>query len=198
MQDIFTADWFYDEKNIGSKIKSPIELVAGIQRALPMELQNDQALLIVQRVLGQMLFYPPNVAGWPGGKAWIDSSSLMVRLRLPQLFANNDELNVRPKTDDDVMGGRTEDGEPNVNKPKRAFAGVGNPVYATVNWEGYTKIFETVPRDQLLTVLQAALLQVPLHTAQKTVQQFADSSSREAFIKSATVRLMSTPEYQLC
>lgn len=198
MQDIFTADWFYDEKNIGSKIKSPIELVAGIQRALPMELQNDEALLIVQRVLGQMLFYPPNVAGWPGGKTWIDSSSLMVRLRLPQLFANNDELNVRPKTDDDVMGGRTEGGEPNVNKPKRAFAGVGKPVFATVNWEGYTKIFETVPRDQLLTALQAALLQVPLHTAQKTVQQFADSSSREALIKSATVRLMSTPEYQLC
>ena len=35
MEDIFTSDWFYDEKNIGSKIKSPIELIAGIQRMLP-------------------------------------------------------------------------------------------------------------------------------------------------------------------
>ena len=26
MEDIFTSDWFYDEKNIGCKIKSPVEL----------------------------------------------------------------------------------------------------------------------------------------------------------------------------
>ena len=38
MEDIFTADWFYDEKNIGAKIKSPIELIAGIRRMLPMEI----------------------------------------------------------------------------------------------------------------------------------------------------------------
>ena len=36
MEDIFTSDWFYDEKNIGAKIKSPVELLAGIQRMLPM------------------------------------------------------------------------------------------------------------------------------------------------------------------
>ena len=26
LEDIFTSDWFYDEKNIGAKIKSPVEL----------------------------------------------------------------------------------------------------------------------------------------------------------------------------
>ena len=75
MEDIFTSDWFYDEKNIGSKIKSPIELMAGIQRMLPMKLENEEALTFLQRALGQILFYPPNVAGWPGGKTWIDSST---------------------------------------------------------------------------------------------------------------------------
>src|SRR5258706_11061787 len=35
MEDIFTSDWFYDEKNIGAKIKSPVELLVGIQRMLP-------------------------------------------------------------------------------------------------------------------------------------------------------------------
>ena len=42
MEDIFTSDWFYDEKNIGAKIKSPIELLAGMQRMLPMELDNTE------------------------------------------------------------------------------------------------------------------------------------------------------------
>lgn len=198
MQDIFTADWFYAEKNIGAKIKSPIELIAGVQRMLPMQLQSEQALVVMQRVLGQTLFYPPNVAGWPGGKSWIDSSSLMVRLRLPQLFAGNDELNMRPKTDDDVMGGRTDSGEPNVANQKRGIAGVGKPVYATINWQAYAKNFEAVGRDQLFPSLQTTLLQVPLRTAANTVQQFTDSSSRESFVKTATIRLMSTPEYQLC
>jgi len=59
MGDIFTSDWFYDEKNVGCKIKSPIELIAGIQRILPMELENEDAFTFLQRVLGQMLFYPP-------------------------------------------------------------------------------------------------------------------------------------------
>ena len=75
MEDIFTSDWFYEEKNIGAQIKSPVELLVGIQRMLPMKLENEEALMLLQRVLGQLLFYPPNVAGWPGGKAWIDSSS---------------------------------------------------------------------------------------------------------------------------
>ena len=78
MKDIFTSDWFYDEKNIGTKIKSPVELIVGMQRMLPMKLENDEVAIIIQRLLGQILFYPPNVAGWPGGKNWIDSSSLML------------------------------------------------------------------------------------------------------------------------
>src|SRR5215204_1101681 len=40
MEDIFTASWFYDERNIGTRIKSPIELIAGIQRMLPMQIEN--------------------------------------------------------------------------------------------------------------------------------------------------------------
>ena len=55
MEDIFTSDWFYEEKNIGTKIKSPVELLAGIQRMLPMKLENEEALIVLQRLLGQML-----------------------------------------------------------------------------------------------------------------------------------------------
>src|SRR5690606_13687704 len=91
LDDIFMSEWLYEEKNIGSKIKSPIELLAGIQRMIPMKLENNESLMLIQRLLGQVLFYPPNVAGWPGGRAWIDSSTLMVRLRLPQLLNDNDE-----------------------------------------------------------------------------------------------------------
>ena len=52
MRSIFTADWFYEEKNIGSKIKSPIELMAGIRRSLPMELALPESQLYLQKILG--------------------------------------------------------------------------------------------------------------------------------------------------
>jgi uncharacterized protein (DUF1800 family) len=64
---------------------------------LPMKLQNEEVQLLIQRLLGQILFYPPNVAGWPGEKNWIDSSSLMFRLRLPQMIQAQDEINLKTK-----------------------------------------------------------------------------------------------------
>ena len=197
LEDIFTSDWFYDEKNIGVKIKSPIELLAGIRRMLPMDIQNDEAQLIVQRILGQTLFYPPNVAGWPGGKAWIDSSTLMMRMRLPQLINDQDELNVAPKMDDDQMMG-SQDNEVVMAKAKKINGKIGKPINAIIEWSSYTKNFEAVPRENLLSAIAESLLQTRLSVPDDVIKNSADSSGRESFIKTATVQFMSVPEYQMC
>jgi hypothetical protein len=194
MEDIFISDWFYDQKNIGAKIKSPIELLAGIQRMLPMELENQEALTFLQRALGQMLFYPPNVAGWPGGKAWIDSSSLMLRMRIPQLINDTDELNVKAKDDDDQMMGKKspEDGNKPMGYGKRSI------IKANIDWKQYTNHFEKVQKDQLIGSLASNLLQTKSSVNSELIKQYADAASKESFIKTATLQLMSTPEYQLC
>ena len=194
MEDIFTSDWFYDEKNIGAKIKSPIELIAGIQRMLPMELDNMEALTFLQRALGQVLFYPPNVAGWPGGKAWIDSSSLMLRMRIPQLINDVDELNVKTKDDDDQMMGRksNDDGEKMKGIAKRSI------IRADIDWKQYISHFDKTQKDQLIGALASNLLQSKSNVSSDLIKQYADASSKESFIRSATLQLMSTPEYQLC
>ena len=192
MEDIFTSDWFYDEKNIGVRIKSPIELVAGIQRMLPMKLNNNESLLLVQRVLGQILFYPPNVAGWPGGKTWIDSSTLMFRLRLPQLFSDKDELNIAPKTDDDQMMGNGE------AKAKNKMGKLSKGIEVDIDWNVYTNKFQSTPRENLATALTETLFQVKTSLNGNTLKNFIDESGRDSFIRSATIQLMSTPEYQMC
>lgn len=93
MKDIFTSSWFYKEKNIGTKIKSPVELIVGYKRLLKMKPKKDQMLVKIQQSLGQVLFFPPNVAGWKGNRAWIDSSSLLLRMRLPLVvFDQGEEL----------------------------------------------------------------------------------------------------------
>jgi uncharacterized protein (DUF1800 family) len=198
MEDIFTSDWFYDEKNIGVRIKSPIELMAGIRRVLPMKLENEDAQLLVQRVLGQVLFYPPNVAGWPGGKTWIDSSTLMMRMRLPQLFSDNDEFNVKPKMDDDQMMGRTDNGQPNIEKGQQAMGKAGKRIKADIVWTSYLKNFESVPREELMTAMNNSLLQIKPAYPVDLIKHYSNEQSRESFVKTATIQIMSTPEYQMC
>ena len=198
LEDIFTSDWFYDEKNVGAKIKSPVELLAGIQRMLPMTLENENALLILQRILGQMLFYPPNVAGWPGGKTWIDSSTLMMRMRIPQLINDEDEMNVKPKDDDDQMMGRKDD-----EKVKKPGGGVASAlkkqqINANVDWSLYVKNLDKVARENLVDSMSKLLLQVKPTISGDVIRQYADETGRDNFIKSATIQIMSTPEYQLC
>jgi uncharacterized protein (DUF1800 family) len=196
LDDIFTSDWFYEDKNIGVKIKSPIELLAGIQRMLPMQLENEESLLVLQRLLGQLLFYPPNVAGWPGGKTWIDSSTLMLRLRIPQMINDRDDLNVRPKMDDDQMMGK-EDLETGKNKQMKM--GKGNkPIYANIDWVSYLRNFESVPRENLMQNIAGVVLQSNMLVPAELIKTYTEASSREGFIKSATLQLMSIPEYQMC
>ncbi len=99
LRKLFTSDWFYDDSNAGAHIKSPIELIAGLQRTFPVSFNNPDRLLTLQRVMGQTLFYPPNVAGWPGGKNWIDSSSLMFRLKLASNILNSGTIDLDGKED---------------------------------------------------------------------------------------------------
>jgi uncharacterized protein (DUF1800 family) len=199
LEDIFTSDWFYEKDNIGCKIKSPVELLVGIQRMLPMKLENEEALLVLQRVLGQVLFYPPNVAGWPGGKTWIDSSSLMMRMRLPQLINDEDELNVKPKDDDDQMMGRRDDEmKNNMNKKSLANIPRRQQLNANVEWGMYVKNFDKTKKEELTKTISGILLQTGSGVNADIISQYSNSDSRESFIKTATIQIMSTPEYQLC
>lgn len=206
MEDIFTSDWFYDEKNIGAQIKSPVELLVGIQRMLPMKLENEEALMLLQRVLGQLLFYPPNVAGWPGGKNWIDSSSLMMRMRIPKLINDVDEMNVKAKDDDDTMMGMKDanvqakgNKKPGGQQSGAAYAGMRRQqINANVDWQPYVKYYESVPRENLAETISKILLQTKSRVSMDVIKQYADQTGRENFIKTATMQVMSTPEYQLC
>jgi uncharacterized protein (DUF1800 family) len=191
MKNIFTSDWFYEERNIGNKIKSPIELLVGIRRMLPMQLDNDKIQLLFENALGQILFYPPNVAGWQGGKAWIDSSTLMLRLRIPQLIKDDDTVFIAPKTDDDVQMGM-----PDNDKP---YSKDGFKISAIVDWNTYIQQFAHVSDNDLYRYIEAVVLQTNKNSIDKEViEANVTSAGKEDYIKNITIALMSTPEYQLC
>ncbi|RXM53695.1 MULTISPECIES: DUF1800 family protein [unclassified Chryseobacterium] len=177
MTDIFSSSWFYDQKNIGNRIKSPIELMAGMMRMLPMQIQNPENLIVYQKLLGQMLLYPPNVAGWPNGRAWIDSSTLMLRLQVPQIWSGLRPLEYSPRQDDDIdMGMKSK--ETALNKSFK------NP-NISIDWNRVDQIFAHKN-------YQDYLIQNPKSLDMNTVNNFSDKST-----KMTIINLMSTPEYQL-
>ncbi|MDM1553143.1 MULTISPECIES: DUF1800 family protein [Chryseobacterium] len=177
MNDIFSSTWFYDQKNIGNRIKSPIELMAGMMRMLPMHIQNPENLIIYQKLLGQMLLYPPNVAGWPNGRSWIDSSTLMLRLQVPQIWSGLRPLEYSPRQDDDIdMGMKSK--ETALNKSFK------NP-NITIDWNRVDQIFTHKNCEDYL-------IQNPKSLDMNTVNNFSDKST-----KMTIINLMSTPEYQL-
>jgi uncharacterized protein (DUF1800 family) len=100
---LFTSKAFYDVENRSALVKSPIELLVTMTRQLGLNWRNKNALIRTQRVLGQVLMLPPNVSGWKGGKAWIDTSSLTLRMGLPNLILNKNELKYQLKDEVEVF-----------------------------------------------------------------------------------------------
>jgi uncharacterized protein (DUF1800 family) len=66
-----------DEDN--ALVKSPADLVVGFVRQSGGELSQPVAAAVALAGMGQNLFSPPNVRGWPGGEAWINTHTLLAR-----------------------------------------------------------------------------------------------------------------------
>ena len=81
----------------GTVVVSPVEWVVGIARALNIPhdepKQADEALRTL-KLLGQRPFYPPNVGGWPRGRAWLSTSAVNIRLHAAGKMAREGDLSV--------------------------------------------------------------------------------------------------------
>ncbi len=86
MRAMLRSDAFYGPRAVGALIKGPVELVVGSARLLEVELGQPRAVAYVCRQLGQEVFQPPNVKGWPGGRTWITTSTLFVRYNFAGLL----------------------------------------------------------------------------------------------------------------
>jgi uncharacterized protein (DUF1800 family) len=76
---LLVSDAFYAPRNRGTLIKSPIDLVVGTLRQFQFQTGDMLPFVFAANQLGQVLFAPPNVKGWPGGEAWINSTTLLRR-----------------------------------------------------------------------------------------------------------------------
>jgi len=97
VKKILTSADFYRDEIIGNKIKSPVELIAGMLRVTNSTPSKGSFTYMTQQSLKQKLLSPPNVSGWTTGKAWVDLSTIPERLKLAQLVLRS-SLKVRSKS----------------------------------------------------------------------------------------------------
>lgn len=188
LQYIFSSDWFYQKKHIGIKIKAPVELIVGLGRQFKVEYEKPKALFFIQNKLNQVLFYPPNVAGWPGGRNWIDSDTLLTRLKLPTVLLLYGAIQPKdtnePKNDETetMMGASYQ--HMNIKR-----IGLAKRVKAQGNWDYFVSSMES----KELNTLVSFLIQPDLSATAKTVLREKPKS-----FKKLVVNILSLPEYQLC
>jgi uncharacterized protein (DUF1800 family) len=75
---ILLSPEMYSDAAYRWRIKSPVELVIGAERALGAE-SRGRSEVSRTRGMGQVLFDPPSPAGWPGGPAWVNSTTMLAR-----------------------------------------------------------------------------------------------------------------------
>jgi uncharacterized protein (DUF1800 family) len=74
----------------GKRVRGPVEFVVGALRtcAAFAPAPDLEELAGQLAKMGQRLFYPPTVAGWPGGMAWLRGSALLARGKFAAAFAD--------------------------------------------------------------------------------------------------------------
>lgn len=133
LQAILTTPQFWADENRGVLIKSPVELLTGTMRLFNLSLPDRMVLVRAGRRLGQDLFDPPNVKGWPGGTRWITTATLPARWQILQQTIRGHEVGHGHR---EGMG---------------ASIGDGNGMMGTADW------LATEPEE----ILQVTLLPIP-------------------------------------
>ncbi|ULL14221.1 DUF1800 domain-containing protein [Paenibacillus sp. H1-7] len=85
LSKLFLSDTFYDPAVQGSLIKSPVEYVVGMLKALRIPMSKGFAQ--ATRKMGQELYLPPDVAGWRGGTTWLMTTCLLARYQFAESVA---------------------------------------------------------------------------------------------------------------
>lgn len=79
LEEMFLSEEFYHSGEMGNQIKCPVQYLVQMLKELEIAEAPMRWLIDGQTQLGQVLFMPPNVAGWDWGKAWINTNTLLAR-----------------------------------------------------------------------------------------------------------------------
>ncbi len=179
LQAIFESEHFYSDHAVAALIKSPLELACSSLRLLQATRATPAYVLRAVAALDQDLMNPPNVAGWPGQRDWINATTFVTRNAFSETY---------------IMGGSFDGrGGTQIQVDSMAFARSFGVEKATELVDSFTAHLLRYPldeatRDYLITVL--------IGTADPDDWSL-NYPGAETQVKQCLVELMRLPEFQL-
>jgi len=207
---LLTAPEFYSPESRGALIKSPVALMAGACRQLEAECDFSSGMNRYTAAMGQELFNPPNVKGWPGGESWIGSGTLALRYHLADVLLDSQEPpGMKPIGRDRgrpvplpkdpeqrrQMFQRMEGGPPDA--PRR---GRGGPAEFQVNISVPRLFPEGVPEDPTLladAMLERMLSGPPRESLRAMAHEVAKRHQGSSRVIEIARVILSSPDYQV-
>ena len=170
MRELLMSNSFRDSEHYGRLIKSPVDFIVGTLRIFDIPVQDGRLIAFASANLGQNLFDPPNVKGWPGGSDWITSSSLLSRQQLiERMFRGGNEQTI------------------NNNNRKRALNRMLKDIDQRVDFRPFLQSFiDSHEQDEIVSTLLVA------HPLDSSI-----ASNKRLMGLEDVLALMSDPIYQL-
>lgn len=184
----FGSRLFFAPEFRGNFIKSPVQFYLGLVQDLGLAVTPLPRYTVTPlRQMGQTLYQPPNVRGWIGGRAWINSGTFAARRQFVEtLFAPLPEKDLNADELVDLVAARS-NGLAN-------FTAAGLPALA--EWSAGSP-------DEASLRLAEKFLAVPVGadfraSLAKFLADSAPGEPRARRLARAAVTLFQSPEYQLC
>jgi uncharacterized protein (DUF1800 family) len=145
-----------------------------------MEFKNEEVLFFLQKILGQILGHPPNVSGWKDGRPWIDSSTLLFRLKLSDHIFNNSDFDVVDK--DQAEG--------------TSYKGKFKKMEASITMDHIYQLLEDKSKNEMKKFLTQYLLVCDNKLSEQ--MDTPQTDELQLFVNQYVQELLRQPEYQLC
>ncbi len=188
-QRFFGSSLFFAPEFRGNFIKSPVQFYLGLMQDLDLDVVPAPRLVVNPlRQMGQVLFYPPNVRGWLGGRNWVNSASLAARRSsVENLFTPLNEKTMNQDELIDVVAAHTS-GQDVFAVDNDRFAPLAGLDPAAATRHLIAALLPAAPPDSFNVALEGFL-----HAADGAAP--AEKTRR---LRRATIALLQSPEYQLC
>lgn len=172
---IFTSNHFYQDANRGTRIKSPVEFIVSLNRILGLNHKPPEGQIFIQNLLGQILFRPPSVAGWTEGRGWIDSTTLLARLKIPKILILQRVPDLELAENPDIK----------LVEELQGLGKIGKIMKAKVDWRSLKKL-----NEEKMLIVSALAVNPSTNLAQLLQTNASD-------LEAKTLLLVSSPEFQM-
>ncbi|MEM6883480.1 MAG: DUF1800 domain-containing protein [Verrucomicrobiota bacterium] len=206
LREMFLSQQFYSKKAVRTQIKSPVMWLASLSRVLDLDPFPTRIGTRVLDQLGQELLNPPSVKGWDGGRAWVSTTTLIMRNNLAHLLINGGNpgkagLGGRIREiPQDVMDSMSDQEKQRIANMKKRSKSVNIPSF--LRNESLVAGWQQASAKEKLPLLVKTVYQGPINPASYTSLEnnpnlMLTSSDPEAALKQNIYELVAHPEFQL-